>query len=428
MANLEDIIDFTLFEKELDEKWICARQSPLYPELSVCSYTPDTQYACHWNDVTRLSRGLVLKNEKPGVITAKSNVVARGITKFFTLEAHGNLKLVDDDEGVDVADDVELDMNTPVVVSDKLDGCLIIAFFYDGKWNVATKGSFTSPEGLIAQRIINESKEAQEALNEIRALIGEDCTPLFELITPEHRHVVNYSDYEGLTFLGYVNNKSGIWFPACIDYEVLECAKLAFRIPEKLSNDKTTLGDAIVMHEREDAEGVVITTLESKQKMFKVKYSTFLKIREVRYGITTGGAKYDVIFKVDCDKLLSDDANEAISETINSLYGELAGNPTGDYALGLFSKIIEGETAPVRNEWAELAEWIEEEHWKGVDLDDRESKKRYAALVDESGLNGRAKSLAYYLPSFEANGKLDIPNAKKSFLKMWYKGRANNYE
>lgn len=428
MANLEDIIDFALFEKQLDEGWICARQNPHYPELSVCSYTPNTQYACHWNDATRLSRGLVLKNEKPGVITAKSKVVARGITKFFTLEAHGNLKLVDDDEGVDVDNDVELDMDTPVVVSDKLDGCLIIAFFYDGKWNAATKGSFTSPEGLIAQRIIDESEEAQETLNEIRALTGDNCTPIFEMITPKERHVVNYGDYEGLVFLGYINNETGVWTPACISGEVLECAKVAFRIPKVLSDEKTTLGDAIIMDERDDAEGVVITTLEDEQKMFKVKYSKFLKIREVRYGITTGSAKYDVIFKTDCGKLLSDDASEAISETINDLYSELAGNPTGDYALKLFSKIIEGETAPVRNEWAELAKWIEEGHWKGVDLDDRESKKHYAALVNESGLKGKAKSLAYYLPSFEVDGKLDIANAKKSFLKLWYKGRANNYE
>lgn len=55
-------------------------------------------------------------------------VVARGMRKFFTVDAAnsdwGKLKLVDDDEGVTVADDVSIDYNAPASVADKLDGAL----------------------------------------------------------------------------------------------------------------------------------------------------------------------------------------------------------------------------------------------------------------------------------------------------------------
>jgi RNA ligase len=115
--------------------------------LSIWNYTPEVQYGQFWDEITLQCRGLVTDNE--------GNVVARPFKKFFNIE-----------EG----------KHTPTEefeVFEKMDGSLGILFFYDGKWIIATRGSFIS----------DQSKKAYELLEKYPTEnLDKNNTYLFEII------------------------------------------------------------------------------------------------------------------------------------------------------------------------------------------------------------------------------------------------------
>ena len=96
--------------------------------LSIWNYTPEVQYGQLWDEVTLQCRGLVTDKE--------GNVVAYPFKKFFNIEEN---------------------KHTPTEnfeVYEKMDGSLGILFFYEGKWVVATRGSFTSEQAVKGAEIL----------------------------------------------------------------------------------------------------------------------------------------------------------------------------------------------------------------------------------------------------------------------------------
>lgn len=108
---------------------IYSQVHPTLP-LTIWNYTPETQYNQHWDDITLICRGLVTHSG--------GAVVAKGFPKFFNIE-----------EGRHVpTDDFE--------VFEKLDGQLILVFWYEGEMVVASRGSFTSDYAVEARRILDQ--------------------------------------------------------------------------------------------------------------------------------------------------------------------------------------------------------------------------------------------------------------------------------
>lgn len=134
--------------------------------LTIWNYTPETQYSGAWDDITMACRGLVTDD--------KGNIVAKGFPKFFNMEE---------------------EKHTPTnefEVFEKLDGSLILVFWYEGQMIVASRGSFTSPYALEARRILDTKYPEFEKLPIKRHLSHFQLTYCFELIGFE-QIVVSYA-------------------------------------------------------------------------------------------------------------------------------------------------------------------------------------------------------------------------------------------
>lgn len=123
-----------------------------------------------WTDAERICRGLILDLDE-------GRVVARPFDKFWNY-----------------GEDLPAPGSNIIEIADKLDGSLGIIYFYNGKWNAATRGSFDSEQARWAEMHFGNSFEV-EALD-----IG--VTYLVEIIYPANRVVVDYYDREALVLIG----------------------------------------------------------------------------------------------------------------------------------------------------------------------------------------------------------------------------------
>ena len=101
--------------------------------LDIYNYSRSCQFSEAWDEITLNMRGTVLDRE--------GNIVARSFTKFFNYE--------------EVADQVPVKADY-VYVQEKMDGSLGILFYYQDKWHLATKGSFTSEQAKKGMEILKE--------------------------------------------------------------------------------------------------------------------------------------------------------------------------------------------------------------------------------------------------------------------------------
>lgn len=147
--------------------------------LLIANYTPKVQYDRLWTDTLKICRGLIVDNEY--------NIVGRPFQKFFNLEEHQS-------------DEIP---NEPFQVFDKMDGSLGICFHYDGKWQIATRGSFNSEQAVKANEMLNT-----KYVDWIEYL-HPNFTYLFEIIYPENRIICDYGKDEKLVLLAVINTKDG---------------------------------------------------------------------------------------------------------------------------------------------------------------------------------------------------------------------------
>ena len=142
----------------------------------IYNYTNKTQYEGYWTPETLICRGLILDEV--------GDVVARGFSKFFNYPSPQTMSIP-----------VE-----PFVVTEKIDGSLGILYYLDGQAFIATRGSFTSRQALEGTAMLREQ--------EIEHVEG--VTPLFEVVYPENRIVVDYGDRRELTLLAAICNETGV--------------------------------------------------------------------------------------------------------------------------------------------------------------------------------------------------------------------------
>jgi T4 RnlA family RNA ligase len=154
--------------KYYEDGWLIKQTHPTLP-LIIWNYSQTTQYEGKWDDVTLQCRGLVTDTD--------GNVVARPFKKFFNMEE---------------------DKHTPTSefdVYEKMDGSLIIVFWYEGGWVVASRGSFTSEQAVAASKIFFDKLDHNFSIG---------ITYLFEFTAKWNRIVVDYGDEDNLTLLGAI--------------------------------------------------------------------------------------------------------------------------------------------------------------------------------------------------------------------------------
>lgn len=309
MIFLSDITNLHDFAKEIQGKWILVSRNPRDHSMIILTYSNKTQIMCHWQEnTTMIARGLVLHLSPKGIamydqiaesweeteiadikaVLEDACVVARGMPKFFTI--NDDRKLVDDDEGITVRESIDINPNSSVGVSDKLDGSLGIGIIMNDKMCICTKGSFDSPDALAGTEYLR-TKHSSEVFSEFMKTYLHDYTPLFEIISPHESHLIQYKGVQDIVFLGLVNNGTGRWIPAALlatDPETADTpakeipSRFSFMIPDVYPI--STLNEVFSLTDRANHEGVVLTVNEKngRQKLFKYKYPTYLFRNYVR--------------------------------------------------------------------------------------------------------------------------------------------------
>ncbi|MFE6060776.1 RNA ligase [Streptomyces sp. NPDC056431] len=171
--TLHDLMPSDELAAALTDGHVTRKRHPELP-LSIYTYTRACQYAQLWNRVTTRCRGLVADD-------ATGRIVALPLPKFFNIAEHAI--------GRPYAPPLP---DEPFEVYDKVDGSLGVLFHYDGRWHVASKGSFTSTQATWAQRRLDAADTAG---------LTPGVTYLAEILYPGNRIVVNYGERRDLVLL-----------------------------------------------------------------------------------------------------------------------------------------------------------------------------------------------------------------------------------
>jgi RNA ligase len=224
MTKLDDVLDTTMLDEHIKNKYVRSQVHPDFPELMILNYTESCTWDKAWDHVTLACRGLIVNTET-------GEVLARPFTKFFN---HNQ-------EGAPV-----LTLETPVVVTEKMDGSMGILYKTpDGAWAIATRGSFASDQAMWATKYYNENYANKWAPD-------ETFTYIFEIIYPENRIVVDYGDKEGLVLLGVVTKETGQ------TYQPYEGEHFGWPGEVVETHEFMTYGEVIASDQRANKEGFVL--------------------------------------------------------------------------------------------------------------------------------------------------------------------------
>lgn len=243
--------------KEVEAGRVTANSSGSF---TLFKYTQDTSIQDLWNDVNRQARGIIFD--------ADGTVVARPFSKFFNLH-----------ERPETAPD-RLPWNEGVEIYEKLDGSCGTAYRLDGRWRLATPGSMESDQAIEGTRMLNERKTIASRIMDSHAYsvstyrleaLPTDCTPVFEIIYPGNRIVVDYHGTSKLVLLAIFDHNGLEWHPRRVD-QIAE--RGGFSRPKRYD---INLRDEIPFEE--NSEGYVCRFGNGLR--VKVKSPTYVRIHRV---------------------------------------------------------------------------------------------------------------------------------------------------
>lgn len=213
-------------------------------KLELFNYTEKCTYEGVWNETTRQCRGLILDLE--------GNIVARPFRKFFNYgEGHAP----------------DLDLDAPVIVTDKMDGSLGILYPDGDGWSIATRGSFTSDQAIHATAVWQERYDPAW-------FPPENTTAVFEIVYPANRIVVDYGELDDIVFLGCLDNETGA---------LRDDHHWQWLATEE--HPYTTLREALEASPRPGQEGLVVYFPDSGERV-KLKQEDYIAIHRLVFGLT----------------------------------------------------------------------------------------------------------------------------------------------
>ena len=251
--NLNQLFSLDELFAEIAAGHVKRQVHPEDPNLWILNYTEKAVFERAWNNITLHCRGLIVRYH---AMTDSAEIVARPFKKFFNFGEHG--------ENHDLSDVVE--------VYDKVDGSLGILYTDpSGQPAIATRGSFTSEQALHATQVYRERYHMQwYPLPEI--------TYLFEIVYPENRIVLDYGEQDDLVLLGGVH----------IYGQVIGADEMwryeGWPGPSSRRIGVMTLGEALKLAARENAEGVVTRSYQTGE-MLKIKQDDYVTLHRMIFGL-----------------------------------------------------------------------------------------------------------------------------------------------
>ena len=243
MKMLEKI-DWNVLNEYIEQSLIVANKHPEY-DIWILNYSPKAQSKRFWDEYTMSCRGMV--------IDAEGNILARPFQKFKNYEEH---------------DPSEIDMSKDFEIFEKMDGSLIIVFYYEPRmqWIIASRGSFISEQSIEATKMIGLKTNK----------LNTNCTYLFECLYPENRIVVDYGDRRELVLLGNIITSTGEEIPY---NELVTLYSNYFTIVKKyVLKDIKNLSDLKELEE-DNREGFVIRFADGFR--VKVKFTEYIRLHGI---------------------------------------------------------------------------------------------------------------------------------------------------
>lgn len=236
--HISEILNPNNLADEINNGYITARS---INGITIYNYTDKAQWDRRWNNETSQCRGII--TDEAGT------VLARPFPKFFNHnepEAHTP--------------------NEPVIVTDKADGSLGIAYTINGVVRIATRGSLISEQAIHATRLLADKHPSW------RPPAG--VTALFEIIYPENRIVLDYGDTDDLVLLGGIHIGSG-WH--------ITTSELGWDGPTIEQLPYASLQEALAAPPRKNAEGMVVHFLEANTRV-KIKQEDYVRLHRIVTG------------------------------------------------------------------------------------------------------------------------------------------------
>jgi len=237
-------IDWKVLNEYIEQSLIVANKHPEY-DIWILNYSPKAQSKRFWDEYTMSCRGMV--------IDANGKILARPFQKFKNYEEH---------------DPSEIDMSQDFEIFEKMDGSLIIVFYYIPRmqWIVASRGSFISEQSIEAKKMIGTRYSTFDV----------DYTYLFEIIYPENRIVVDYGDRRELVLLSKINTKDGR------EIDNLDLNRLYsnhFTVVKMYDMDKVNNFSELKAMEFDNKEGFVIKFANGFR--VKVKFTEYIRLHGI---------------------------------------------------------------------------------------------------------------------------------------------------
>lgn len=229
--------------------------------------------ATEWNDVEKISRGIIFEKE-----TGK--LIALSFPKFY------NYSELPEDNNI-TNDDIDY-------IEYKEDGSLGICFYYNNNWWVSTHGSLGSEQGVHATNVLRKKYNYMD--------LNYSLTYLVEIVYPDNRIVTDYGDVDDLYLLDF-NAINSISDDTFVLFSLVDKARQVFNnnsiYSQKMLDllntfDKSKLLDEInnfcVNNQDYNFEGFVVTLKNGR----KIKFKTFayVSIHRSKFNITFKQVKH----------------------------------------------------------------------------------------------------------------------------------------
>jgi RNA ligase len=247
--------------QELRERGLAVvREHPELP-LLVCNYTQIRQVREEeWTPLLEICRGLIV--DPDGV------VVARPFSRMGELRG-----------------DEQLPQGS-FTAFEKLDGSMGIQYPTPEGARIATRGNFIGRQALRGTELLGPYKDFS---------FGNDITPIWEIIYPENRIVIDYGDREEVVLIGLVDNATGREHP------LPDQADVPFTVVKTIEDVESA--DDLRAMEVPNAEGFVVRMDETGER-YKVKFPSFNYLGAIRKGTMPYRAWRDMLTVESADEYL----------------------------------------------------------------------------------------------------------------------------
>jgi len=312
-------VDWSVLNTYIEQSLIVANKHPEY-DLWILNYSPKAQSKRFWDEYTMSCRGMV--------IDANGKILARPFQKFKNYQEH---------------DPKEIDLTRPYVIYEKMDGSLIIVFYYESRmeWIVASRGSFISEQSI----------EAKKMLGLKYSKLNTKCTYLFEILYPENRIVVDYGERRELVLLTRIVTETGV---EAYHDDLINNYSNIFSIVKVFDfKDIKSMKDLQALEEVENKEGYVFRDGNFR---FKWKFSEYVRLHGILTNVSNLTVWEHMRDNYEFDELLDrvpDEFYDWLNRTASKLQSEF--NEIERLALQEFVRIYHVNEITDRALFAERA-------------------------------------------------------------------------